>query len=416
MSENIKENWTGNISRRSFMGGVATVLLSDRSTFAQTSAPIRIGVLNDQSGLLADLAGVGSVEAARMAVEERGGSVLGRKIEVLSADHQNKPDVGASIIRKWIDSDGVEAVFDLGNSAISLAAQEIGRERGKIIVHTTPASTELTGRACSPFGFHWVYDNYSNGAGLAKALTLGGQDTWFFITVDYAFGKSLESEARTAIEAAGGRVLDSIRHPPNTSDFSSYLLRAQASKAKVIMFANVGQDLTNSLKQAAEFGIGQGPTSGQTLAAPVVLLTDVHAMGLKLAQGLKFITGFYWDLDESTRKWSNRFFEKRKAMPTMAQAGTYSAVLHYLKSVEAAQSIDGTAVANAMRAMPANDMFARNGILRPDGRMVHDMLLVEVKSPGESRYAWDYYKVLKVVPGSDAFRPLAQSSCPSIKT
>jgi branched-chain amino acid transport system substrate-binding protein len=405
-------------SRRHLLLGTLAVATAAAPTRvgAQTRGPIKIAVINDQSGLLADLAGVGSVEAARLAVEDQSGTANGRPIEILSADHQNKPDLGISIIRKWFDADGVEAVFDLGNSAISLAAQQLGREKNKIVVHTTPASTELTGAACSPLGFHWVYDNYSNGAGLAKALTRQGLDTWFFVTVDYAFGKSLEAEAKAAVEAAGGRVVGGVRHPLSTADFSSYLLQAQASKAKVVCFANNGRDLTTCVKQAAEFGLSKATGGSQTMVAPVVLLTDVHSMGLELARGLSFLTAFYWDMDEETRAWSKRFFERRRAMPTMAQAGTYSAVRHYLKSVDAAHSSAAPEVAAAMRSVPVSDMFARNATLRPDGRLIHDMLLVEVKSPAESQYAWDYYKIRSVLKGLEAFRPLNEGGCPLIKT
>lgn len=405
----------GVLSRRSLLTGAAAALASPRLAHAQGVRPLRIGVLNDQSGLLADLSGPGSVEAARMAVEEVGGQAAGRPVEVVSADHQNKTDLGAAILRRWFDVEGVDAAFDLGNSAISLAAQQLARERNRIVVHTTPASTELTGAACSPLGFHWVYDNYSNSAGLARALTRQGLDSWFFVTVDYAFGKSLEAEARAAIAGAGGTVLGSVKHPLGTSDFSSFLLQAQASGAKVIAFANNGRDLTNAIKQASEFGLSRASGGSQTLVAPVILITDVHSLGLPLARGLSFLTGFYWDLDEQTRLWSRAFFGRRRAMPTMAQAGTYSAVRHYLKAVEAVGGADGAAVADAMRRIPVADMFARNATLRPDGRMVHDMILAEVKSPDESRYPWDYYHVRRVVPGADAFRPLAEGGCPLVK-
>jgi branched-chain amino acid transport system substrate-binding protein len=307
-------------------------------------------------------------------------------------------------------------VFDLGNSAISLAAQQIMRERNRIIVHSTSATADLTGSACSPVGFHWVYDTYSSGAGIAKALMGQGLDTWFFITVDYAFGKSMEGVARSAIEGAGGKVVGAVRHPLNTSDFSSFLLQAQASNAKVIMFANVGLDLTNCIKQAAEFRLSKAAGGANTIVAPVMLLTDVHAIGLKLAQGLSFISGFYWDRDDETRAWSKRFFERRRAMPTMSQAGVYSAVRHYLKGVDAARTTAGLDVAEAMRAIPVSDMFTRNATLRPDGRLVHDMLLVEVKSPDESKYPWDYYRIKGVLPGDQAFRPLADGGCPLVRT
>jgi branched-chain amino acid transport system substrate-binding protein len=405
------------ITRRAALAGaMATVAAMPMRARAQEKVPLRIGVLNDQSGPFADLSGLGSVEAARLAVKDHGGRANGAAVELIAADHQNKPDIGTGILRKWLDVDNVQAVFDLGNSAISLAAQQIMRERNRIIVHSTSATSDLTGSACSPVGFHWVYDTYSNSAGIAKALLGQGLDTWFFITVDYAFGKSMEGVARAAIEGAGGKVVGAVRHPLNTSDFSSYLLQAQSSNAKVIVFANAGLDLTNCIKQAAEFRLSKVAGGSQTVVAPMMLLTDVHAIGLKLAQGLSFISGFYWDMDEETRAWSKRFFERRRAMPTMSQAGVYSAVRHYLKSVDAARTTTGTEVANAMRSIPVADMFARNATLRADGRLVHDMLLVEVKPPERSKYPWDYYRIKGVLPGADAFRPLAEGGCPLVRS
>jgi branched-chain amino acid transport system substrate-binding protein len=405
------------ITRRTAVAGALAAAVSMPGRLrAQAKAPLRIGVLNDQSGPFADLSGLGSVEAARLAVEDHGGRANGVAVEVLAADHQNKPDIGTGILRRWLDVDDVQAVFDLGNSAISLAAQQIMRERNRIIVHSTSATSDLTGSACSPVGFHWVYDTYSSAAGIVKALMGQGLDTWFFVTVDYAFGKSMEAVARAAIEGAGGKVLGAVRHPLNTSDFSSYLLQAQSSNAKVIVFANAGLDLTNCIKQAAEFRLSKVAGGSQTVVAPVMLLTDVHAIGLKLAQGLSFISGFYWDKDEETRVWSKRFFERRRAMPTMSQAGVYSAVRHYLKSVDAAKTTTGIDVANAMRSIPVSDMFAREATLRPDGRLVHDMLLVEVKSPEQSKYPWDYYSIKGVLPGAEAFRPLGEGGCPLVRT
>jgi branched-chain amino acid transport system substrate-binding protein len=417
MSEQISKFAQIHITRRAALAGVlASASIAPTPLRAQEKAPLRIGVLNDQSGPFADLSGQGSVEAAKLAVLDHGGRADGAPVEVLSADHQNKSDIGTGILRKWLDVDNVQAVFDLGNSAISLAAQQIMRERNSIIVHSTSATADLTGSACSPVGFHWVYDTYSSGAGIAKALISQGLDTWFFVTVDYAFGKAMEGAARSAIEQAGGKVLGAVRHPLNTSDFSSYLLQAQSSNAKVVVFANVGLDLTNCIKQAAEFRLSKVVGGSQTIVAPVMLLTDVHAIGLKLAQGLSFISGFYWDRDEETRAWSRRFFERRRAMPTMSQAGVYSAVRHYLKSVDVAKTTAGIEVANAMRSIPVSDMFTKNATLRADGRLVHDMLLVEVKSPEESKYPWDYYKIKGVLPGVEAFRPLAEGGCPLVRT
>jgi branched-chain amino acid transport system substrate-binding protein len=405
------------ITRRTAVAGALAAAVSMPVRLrAQEKAPLRIGVLNDQSGPFADLSGLGSVEAAKLAVEDHGGRANGVAVEVLAADHQNKPDIGTGILRKWLDVDNVQAVFDLGNSAISLAAQQIMRERNRIIVHSTSATSDLTGAACSPVGFHWVYDTYSSAAGIVKALMGQGLDTWFFVTVDYAFGKSMEGVARAAIEGAGGKVLGAVRHPLNSSDFSSYLLQAQASNAKVIVFANAGLDLTNCIKQAAEFRLSKVAGGSQTVVAPVMLLTDVHAIGLKLAQGLSFISGFYWDRDEEARAWSRRFFDRRRAMPTMSQAGVYSAVRHYLKSVDAARTTTGIDVANAMRSIPVSDMFARDATLRADGRLVHDMLLVEVKSPEQSKYPWGYYSIKGVLPGAEAFRPLGEGGCPLVRT
>jgi branched-chain amino acid transport system substrate-binding protein len=417
VSEGISKSWTANITRRAALAGImATTAAMPIRLRAQDKAPLRIGVLNDQSGPFADLSGLGSLEAAKLAVEDHGGRANGVAVEVLAADHQNRPDIGTGILRKWLDVDNVQAVFDLGNSAISLAAQQIMRERNRIIVHSTSATSDLTGSACSPVGFHWVYDTYSNSAGIAKALMSQGLDTWFFVTVDYAFGKSMEAVARTAIEKAGGKVVGAVRHPLNTSDFSSYLLQAQSSNAKVIVFANAGVDLTNCIKQAAEFRLSKLAGGSQTVVAPVMLLTDVHAIGLKLAQGLSFISGFYWDKDDETRAWSRRFFERRRAMPTMSQAGVYSAVRHFLKAADAAKTTAGIEVASAMRAIPVSDMFTKNAVLRADGRLVHDMLLVEVKAPEQSKYPWDYYSIKAVLPGAEAFRPLDEGGCSLVRT
>jgi len=402
-------------ARRALLGTALAVPFIGRARGQAQRAPLRVAVINDQSGHLADLAGLGSVEAARMAIEEFGGTMFDAPIELLSADHQNRTDVGTAAVTRWFDVAGVGAVLDFGHSAISLGAQEIARQRDRIVVHTTSATIDLTGPACSPTGFHWVYDTYSNGAGLARTLTRQGLDTWFFVAADYAFGRSLEAVATRAITEAGGRVLGTVRHPAGNTDFSALLLQAQASRAKVVMFANVGGDLVNCVKQAGEFGMNRGARRAQALISPVTLLTDVHAMGLETAQGLRFLTGFYWDYDDRTRDWSRRFFARRRAMPTMAQAGTYSAVLHYLKAVRAAGTITGAQVAEAMHATPIDDMFARNASLRRDGRMLHDMYSVEVKAPGESAQPWDYYKILDVIPGEQAFRPLAQGGCPLIR-
>jgi branched-chain amino acid transport system substrate-binding protein len=407
---------TGTTRRRLLAAALASPLAAPLVARAQPRGPVRVAVLNDQSGHLADLAGLGSVEAARMAIEEFGAPLLGAPVELLSADHQNRADVGAAIVTRWFDTQGVGAAFDFGHSAISLAAQQIGRQRDRIVVHCTSATADLTGPACSPVGFHWVYDTFSNGAGTARALVGEGLDSWFFIAADYAFGRSLEAEASRVITAAGGRVLGTVRHQAGTTDFSSLLLQAQQSRARVVCFANVGGDLINCIKQASEFGMNRRGGRRQALVAPVMLLTDVHALGLETAQGLRFITSFYWDMDEETRAWSRRFFARRNAMPTMAQAGTYSAVLHYLKAVQQAGTTAGSAVAEAMHAIPVRDMFARNAALRRDGRLLKDMYTVEVKAPAESRGAWDYYRLTATVPGERAFRPLNEGGCPLVRT
>lgn len=373
---------------------------------------ITIGVLNDLSGVYADLGGQGSVAAAEIAVEEFGSNVLGKPIKILSGDHQNKPDVGSQLARRWFDIDNVDMVIDFPNSGVALAVQEIARTKKKIAIYSTAATMDLSGKACSPTGFQWTYDNYSNAAGVAKALMKRGLDTWFFITVDYAFGLSLEAEATKAVKAAGGTVVGSARHPLNTSDFSSFLLQAQGSKAKVIALANAGGDTVNAVKQANEFRIVQ---SGQAVVTPVMFITDVHSVGLPVAQGLTFVTGYYWDLNDQTRAFAEKFFKRRKAMPTMAQAGVYSGALHYLKAIAAAGTDDATAVAAKMRELPVRDSFTQTGSVRADGRMVHDMYLVEVKKPAESKAPWDYYKVLATIPAAEAFKPLAESECPMVK-
>ncbi len=373
---------------------------------------ITVGVLNDLSGVYADLGGQGSVAAAEIAVEEFGPSVLGKPIKVISGDHQNKPDVGSQLARRWFDVDNVDMVIDFPNSGVALAVQEIAKTKKKVAIYSTAATMDLTGKACSPTGFQWTYDNYSNAAGVASALVKTGFSSWYFVTVDYAFGLSLEAEASKAVKAAGGSVAGTARHPLNTPDFSSFLLQAQSSKAKVIALANAGGDTVNAVKQAHEFNIVE---SGQRLVTPVTFITDIHSLGLAVAQGLTFVTGYYWDLNDQTRAFAEKFYKRRKAMPTMAQAGVYSGVLHYLKAVKEAGTDDGPAVAEKMRALPVRDSFTQTGSVRTDGRMVHDMYLVEVKKPSESKAPWDYYKVLATIPAAEAFKPLADSDCPLVK-
>jgi len=372
---------------------------------------VKIGVMNDQSGLYADLAGQGSVEAARMAVEDFGGSVNGASIEVLSADHQNKPDIGSNVVRQWIDVDEVDVVVDVPTSSVALAVTEIVKEKDKVFLVSGAASTELTGAACSPNTIHWTYDTYALAVGTGRAMVQEGGDSWFFITADYAFGHQLEEDTSTVVQEEGGEVLGAVRHPLSSADFSSYLLQAQGSGAKVIGLANAGTDTTNSIKQANEFGITQ---AGQQLAALLLFLSDVNALGLDVAQDLVLTTGFYWDMNDETRAWSERFNERAGQMPTMVQAGVYSAVTHYLNAIKEVGGDDAKAVVEQMKATPVNDFFAKNGTIRDDGRMVHDMYLARVKSPDESTGEWDYYEILRTIPGDQAFLPLAESTCPLV--
>jgi branched-chain amino acid transport system substrate-binding protein len=375
--------------------------------------PVKIGVINDQSSIYSDLSGMGGVVAARMAIEDFGGKVLGKPIELIFADHQNKPDVATNIVNKWLDVDNVDLVSDLPNSSAMLAVQEILRQKKKaLVIVSTGATSDFTGAKCSPYGFHWTYDTYALAAGTGRTLVQEGGDTWFFLTADYAFGHALERDVSNFVKAAGGKVVGAVRHPFPNQDFSSFLLQAQASKAKIIGMSNAGGDTINTIKQAAEFGIVKG---GQKLAGLLIFISDVHSLGLKAAQGIVLTTGFYWDRDEATRKWSKRFFERHKAMPTMTHAGVYSSITHYLKAVQAAGTKDPLKVAAKMREMPVRDFFAPDGKVREDGRMTHEMYLVQVKSPEESKYPWDYYKILRKIPGDQAFRPLDQGNCPLVK-
>ena len=376
-----------------------------------TPKPIKIGVLSDMAGVYMDQAGPGSVEAARMAIEDMGGKIGDRPIELVSADHQHKTDVALNIVRRWYDVDGVDVVVDIPNSAVALAVQQLTKEKDKIVLYATAATTELTGKQCSPNGIQWAYDAYSNSAGLAKILVSQGKKTWFFVTVDYALGQSIEAEATKAILKAGGTVVGGVRHPLNTADFSSYLMQATSKPAQVLALADGGGDLINALKQAKEFGLNN---QDRIIVAPLVYISDIHSMGLDLAGGLTFIDGFYWDLNDETRAWSKRFFARRNAMPTLTHAAVYSEVRHYLEAVKATGTSDSKTLMAKMREMPVNDFFAKNGKVRIDGRMVHDMLLVQVKRPNEQKYPWDYYKVLATIPGDEAFRSLSESECPLV--
>jgi branched-chain amino acid transport system substrate-binding protein len=374
---------------------------------------VKVGVLNDRSGLYADLGGEGSVIAARMAVEEFGGTVLGKPIVITSADHQNKPDVGSTIARRWIDLEQVDAIADVPSSATALGVLSVTRQTNRMLLLSGPALSEFTGKQCAPTTIHWTYDSYSMANGTVRALIKEGGQSWFFLTGDNAGSHSQERDAMTFVEKAGGKVLGAIRHPLNTLDFSSYLLQAQGSGAKIIGLANAGGDTVNSIKQAAEFGITQ---SGQRLAGLLMFISDVHAIGLKDAQGLVVTEAFYWDLNEKTRAWSRRFMEKHSGRaPTAAQAGVYGAVLHYLKAIEKAGTDDSLAVSKAMKELPVNDMFSDNFKIREDGRVVRDMYLLEVKSPEESKEPWDYYKVLARTPGDEAYRPTSEGGCPLVK-
>jgi branched-chain amino acid transport system substrate-binding protein len=370
---------------------------------------VRIGVLNDQSGVYADLGGPGSVIAARMAVEDAGSKVLDRPIDIVVGDHQDKADVGAAIARQWFDADRVDMAIGFDNSSVALAVEQVALQKNRIAIAGAVATTAFTGKNCTPNEASWLQDSYALTNTLARSVVGRGGDTWFFITVDYAFGHSLEADARSAVVAAGGKVLGSARHPLNNADFSSYLLKAQASRAKVVALANAGGDMINATKQANEFGLSR---AGQTLVSLLVFITDVHSLGLTAAQGIRFITGFYWDRDSETRAWSKRFFDRHGRMPTSAQAAVYSAIRHYLRAIEAAGTGEAAAVMAKMREIPVNDFYVRGGKLREDGRLLHDMYFVQVKTSSESSGPWDYYKIIATIPGDQAFRPAGEDGCP----
>lgn len=372
---------------------------------------VKIGILNDQSGVYADYGGKYSVEAAKMAIEDFGGEVLGQKIEMITADHQNKPDLATSIARRWYDADNVDMITELTTSSVALAVQDLSKEKKKIDIVVGAATSSITGSACSPYGFHWAFDTHALAVGTGGALTKAGGDSWFFLTADYAFGYALEKDTSEIVTHSGGKVLGSVRVPLNSSDFSSFLLQAQSSKAKIVGLANAGQDTTNSIKQAAEFGIVQG---GQKLAGLLMTIAEVNGLGLPAAQGLVLTEGFYWDQNDTTRAFSERFFKRTGRMPSMIHAGTYSATLSYLKAVKAAGSKDAEAVSKKLKELPVDDAFAKGKVLE-NGRMVHDMYLFEVKKPSESKKPWDYYKQLAVVPGDQAFFTAKESGCPLTK-
>ena len=403
--------------KRVVIGAFACALsLAATSSFAQDKAqdkpPLKLGGILDMSSLYADITGVGSETAAKMAVEDFGGEVLGRKIEVVTADHLNKADLAANIARDMFDNQGVEMLFDVAASATALAALEISKARGKINMFNGPGSIRLSNEACGPYTVHYVFDTFAQANVTGLAAVKQGLDSWFFLTADYAFGQDLEKDTTNVVLKSGGKILGGVRHPLNTSDFSSYLLQAQSSKAKVIGLANAGGDTINAIKQAAEFGLMK---SGQKLSPLLAFITDIDSVGLETAQGLLLAEAYYWDLNDDTRAFSKRFMERMKRVPSAVQAGTYSSVMHYLKAVKAAGTTDAAAVMKIMKETPINDMFARNGRIREDGRMVHDMYLFEVKKPSESKGRWDDYKLLATIPGNEAFQSLELSRCPLVK-
>jgi branched-chain amino acid transport system substrate-binding protein len=399
--------------KRAWCVGAAATLLAAPAAAQISGGVIKIGVLNDQSGLYADLTGQGSVVAARMAVEDFGAAKKGMKVEVVFADHQNKPDIGSQIARKWYDAEGVDAIFDVPTSSVALAVSQLTREKGKAFINSGAASSDLTGKACSPNTVHWTYDTWALANGTANAIMKTGGNTWFFLTADYAFGHALERDVEAVVLKNGGKVLGKVRHPFPGTDFSSFLLQAQASKAKIIGLANAGGDTINSIKQAAEFGIVKG---GQNLAGLLVFLTDVHALGLNTAQGLIFTETFYWDMNDQTRAFTKRFAPQVRGIhPTMVHAGVYAGVLHYLKAVEALKSDDGTKVIAKMKEMPTDDPLFGKGSIRADGRKIHPAYLFEVKKPSESKAPWDYYKTRATIPAEQAFRPIADGGCELVK-
>ncbi|MBB4953557.1 branched-chain amino acid transport system substrate-binding protein [Agrobacterium vitis] len=399
--------------RNMLLASVAIFVAGASAALAAASdGKVKIGILNDQSGVYADFGGKSSVEAAKMAVEDFGGKVLGVPVEIVDADHQNKADIASNIARQWFDTDQVDAIMELTTSSVALAVQAIAKEKKKIDIVTGAATTELTGKQCSPYGFHWAYDTHALAVGTGGALVKQGGDSWFFLTADYAFGYSLEQQTTDFVKANGGKVLGSVRHPLSNSDYSSFLLQAQSSGAKVIGLANAGADTQNAIKQASEFGITQG---GQRLAALLFTLAEVHGLGLQAAQGLTLTEGFYWNRDDESRKFGERFMKRTGKMPNMIHAGTYSAVLQYLKAVQKAGTDETEAVSKELHAMPVDDVFGRGGTVGANGRMIHDMYLLEVKKPAESKMPWDYYNVLATIPGKEAYIDPAKSGCDLVK-
>ena len=400
--------------KRSIVSLAIGAILAAGAAQAQISdGVIKIGVLNDMSGTYADLAGPGSVVAARMAVEDFGAGAKGMKVEILSGDHQNKPDVGSNIARQWYDVDKVDVIVDVPTSSVVLAVNEVTKQKGKALLVSTGATSDLSGKACNASSVHWTYDTWMLANGTGSAIVKTGGDSWFFLTADYAFGHALERDTEAVVVKNGGKVVGKVRHPFPSSDFSSFLLQAQASKAKVVGLANAGADTINAIKQGAEFGIVKG---GQQFAGLLVFLTDVHALGLNTAQGLLLTESFYWDFNDQTRAFAKRFGARHKgAMPTMAHAGVYASVLHYLKAVEASKTDDGVKVVAKMKELPTDDPLFGKGVVRQDGRKIHPVYLFEVKKPSESKGPWDYYKVRATIPAEQAFRPMADGGCPLVK-
>ena len=390
-----------------------TAVLASGVAQAQISGDaLKVGVLTDMAGVTADITGKGSLVAAEMAVAEIGGTLLGKPVQVISADHQHKADVGAAIVRRWFDVDGVNAVFDVPNSGVALAVQGIAKERKRIVMYSGAGTTALTNDQCSPYGFHWTYDTYAVSHGTASAVVQAGGNSWFFLASDYAFGHQLQADATAVVNSAGGQVVGAIRHPLNTADFSSFLLQAQASKAKVIGIANAGNDTINAMKQANDFGIVQG---GQNLAALILFLQDIHGLGLNAAQGTYLTTASYWDLNDATRAWSKAFMAKTGMMPSMLHAGVYGSVRHYLKAVAKAGSDDADKVAAAMREIPIEDVFSQDAKIRDDGRVTRTMYLAKVKKPADSKYPWDYLEIVKTIAPDQTVWPLSESKCSLVK-
>jgi len=392
---------------RAIIGVAIAMALAAGGAPGQEALPVKIGVLTDMTSVYAAHGGLGSVEAARMAINDFGAAVLGRPIELIFADHHNSPDFGTNIARQWY-GEGVDAIADVANSGVALAVQQVSREMKKIVLFSSPASADLTGLQCSPYAVQWTYDTYAMAHGTAKAIAKSGGDSWFFITADYAFGYAMERDAGDVVRSEGGKVLGSVKVPLGTFDFSRYLLQAKTSRAKIVGLATSGQDMINAIKQASEFSLVQ---DGQRLAGLLMFISDVHSLGLRTAQGLLMTSAYYWDQNANTRAWAERFFSKMKRMPTMVQAGVYGALTHYLKAVQATGSKDPDIVMAKMREMPIDDFMTRHGRLRIDGRVLRDMYLYEVKKPSQSKYPWDYLKLLQTIPADEAFRPLDEGGC-----